>query len=420
MALLVRCRVMDIPVGTIVALLGGMAVGLERQWSGHATGPQARFGGIRTFALLGGLAGVAGWLWSSGLEPLAIVLLLASSALVVMAYVAASRIDVDATTEVSALVVLAAGVLAGVGQLTVASAIFAVTSLFLVEKSHLHALATRIDDESLRAAARFAVMAVVVLPLLPAGPFGPFDVRPRGLWMLVLFCSGLSFAGFLAARLAGANHGYAIAGTLGGLISSTNVTFTFARASRRATLLGSSLAIGVVSACAVLFIRVVVVTSVLNADLAKAVVGYLVMPFAVSLAIVTWGLWGTADKHEMLDRPNNPLQLWAVLQMAAIFQVVLLVVALVHRTWGEPAIIVSGAVLGLTDVDALTIAMARGASSAGIPIDTAARAIVVGLLANTALKLAVATVIGVAQFRRLTGPALAAIGLAIAGALALS
>ena len=52
---------MIIPLGVIVALLGGAAVGIERQWSGHASGPRARFGGIRTFALLGGFAGLAGW-----------------------------------------------------------------------------------------------------------------------------------------------------------------------------------------------------------------------------------------------------------------------------------------------------------------------------------------------------------------------
>ena len=40
-------------IGLIVAILGGAAVGVERQHSGHATGPDARFGGLRTFTLLG-------------------------------------------------------------------------------------------------------------------------------------------------------------------------------------------------------------------------------------------------------------------------------------------------------------------------------------------------------------------------------
>ena len=36
-------------MGIVVAILGGVAVGVERQRSGHATGSDARFGGLRTF-----------------------------------------------------------------------------------------------------------------------------------------------------------------------------------------------------------------------------------------------------------------------------------------------------------------------------------------------------------------------------------
>ena len=76
-------------------------------------------------------------------------------------------------------------------------------------------------------------MAAVILPLLPAGPFGPLGgVRPRQLWALVLFFSGLSFVGYLARRAAGPGRGYALAGTLGGVLSSTSVTLTFSRLSR--------------------------------------------------------------------------------------------------------------------------------------------------------------------------------------------
>ncbi|MEK6629824.1 MAG: hypothetical protein AABY89_03700 [Acidobacteriota bacterium] len=50
-------------LGLLIAALGGAAVGVERERSGHASGPGARFGGVRTFTLLGGLAGAGGWLW---------------------------------------------------------------------------------------------------------------------------------------------------------------------------------------------------------------------------------------------------------------------------------------------------------------------------------------------------------------------
>src|SRR6516164_6552361 len=139
-------------LGILIAALGGTAVGLEREWSGHATGPSA---------------GLAGWLWANGLQILAAVLLAGCAGLIVAAYIAASRVEVDGTTEVTAFVVLAAGVVAGMYESRLASATVAITTLLLVEKSKLHSLVERIDDASLRAGFRFAVMAVVILPMLP-------------------------------------------------------------------------------------------------------------------------------------------------------------------------------------------------------------------------------------------------------------
>ena len=207
-------------IGILIAALGGLAVGLEREWSGHASGPRARFAGIRTFTLLGILSGIAGWLWIKQSEALAVVLMAGGVALVVAAYVAASRREIDATTEVASLVVLAAGLVAGIGFWAIAGGAIALTTLLLVEKSRIHETARRIDDKSLRAAVRFGVMAIVILPLLPEGPFGPgAGLRPRTLWLAVLIFSGLSFAGYLARKALSAAAGYPVAGLLGGLMS---------------------------------------------------------------------------------------------------------------------------------------------------------------------------------------------------------
>lgn len=147
-------------VGLLIATLGGAAVGLERQWSGHAEGPAARFAGIRTFTMLGAVAGFSGWLLKAAFTAPAVVLLAGAVAIVVAAYVAGSRQDIDGTTEVAALVVLASGVLAGVGWIRLASGTIALTTLLLVEKSRLHALVKHVDDVGLRSGVRFAVMAL--------------------------------------------------------------------------------------------------------------------------------------------------------------------------------------------------------------------------------------------------------------------
>lgn len=399
--------------GILVAALGGAAIGVERQRSGHASGPRARFGGVRTFTLIGGLAGVSGWLATLNLIGIAIVLVAGTVALVVSGYVAASRHDVDATTEVAALVAIGAGVVAGTGYLALASGVVAVTVLLLVEKSRLHALVGRLDDEEMRAAARFGVMSVVILPLLPEGPLGPFGgIRPRALWQLVLFFSGLSFAGYLARRIFGAGRGYPLAGLLGGLISSTNVTFTFARLSRREPTLAAPLAMGAIAACTMLFPRVMIAAAVLNLSVARLLLPYLAAPFIIgAVALAAW--WRQNDgAARQPEQPANPLQVGPALQMAALFQVVLFIVGGVGRAFGDAGLHVAGAVLGLTDVDALTISMTTTAASANGPV-VAAEAIAIGILANCLMKLVLAIALGEPRFLRPTAATLAVMATAI-------
>ena len=358
-----------------------------------------------------------GWLWTVGLHAPATVLLSAAAALSVAAYIAASRHEIEATTEVSALVVIGAGVLAGIGQFTLASGVVAVTALILLEKSQLHAAVARLEDEELHAAARFAVMAVVVLPLLPTGPYGPWGgIRPRELWVLVLFFSGLSFVGYMARRAVGATHGYPLAGLLGGLVSSTSVTLTFARASRQAEELRSPLAYGVIAASTILFVRVAVATAVLNPGLALGLLRYLAPPFVVGLLIVLTGIRRSHESPTSVETPANPLQIGTALQMAAMFQIVLFVVNLARTFWGDIGLITSGVVLGLTDMDALTISMARGATS-GIPLDVAAQAIAIGTISNTAFKMVLAAAFGAARFRWMVTASLAAMALVTGASL---
>lgn len=404
-------------VSLLVAALGGAAVGVERQRSGHASGAHARFAGVRTFTLLGIVAGLAGWFARFGHEGLAVALVLAPAALVVVSYAAVSRRDVDATTEVAACVTLASGVFAGLGQVQLASAITAVTVLLLVEKSQLHSLVSRIADEELRAAARFGVMAVVILPLLPQGPFGPLGgVKPRELWLLVLFFTGLSFVGYFARRLVGAAHGYPITGALAGLVSSTNATFTFARLSRAAEAVPSStLASGAIAACTMLFPRVLVATAVLDRRVALALLPILAVPLAFGLCVVVFWIYRTSETPVAENTPTNPLQVWPALQMALLFQAVLFVVTLVRGAFGEGGLLATGAVLGLTDMDALMISMSK-ASASGLDPTIAAKAIAVGIISNSVMKTAIAAVLGTREFAMRTGGALAVMVVALAGA----
>ncbi|HET9251460.1 MAG TPA: MgtC/SapB family protein [Candidatus Eisenbacteria bacterium] len=400
-------------VRIVVAALCGLAIGVERQWSGHAVGPAARIGGVRTFTLLGAVAGMAGWLWTLDAQALAAILLAGAVALVVVGYLAVSAKDVDGTTEVAALVTMAAGILAGLEYLALASGITALTCLILVEKSRLHRTVAKLDDGEIRAAARFAVMAAVVLPLLPEGPYGPWGgIRPRLLWILVLFFSGMSFVGYIARRIAGPKIGYAWAGLLGGLVSSTNVTFTFARESALKPDLAPALAFGILASCTVLLARVLAAAAVLNAQLVPALWPYVAAPLAVGLVVLAVG-WRRMKGEGRAEEPSNPLHLRSALQMAVLFQAVLFLVHGAREIWGEEGLLASGAVLGLTDLDALTISMARTAQDPSMAL-VAAQSIAVGLISNSVFKAAVAGALGRGAVRFFVPLGLAGMALGVA------
>ncbi|MEO7190080.1 MAG: DUF4010 domain-containing protein, partial [Vicinamibacterales bacterium] len=216
-------------------------------------------------------------------------------------------------------------------------------------------------------------------------------------------------------RVVGRARGYMLTGTLGGLLSSTSVTLTFARLSRTSPDDGRALAAGTLGANAMLFPRVLVATAILAPPLARSLWPLLLLPCAIAAALTLRGLRasGGGESHQSQE---NPLHLGAALQMALLFQVVLFGVALARWWFGERGIYASAAVLGLADMDALTISMAD-LTAKGAAASVAATAVLIGVLANTCVKLTIALVVGRGRFRVLTGAGLAVIGATLVGAL---
>ncbi len=128
--------------------LAGLAIGIEREWSGHASGPGARFGGVRTFLLLGLTGGIAGLLTREGWLAMGAVLVAGASLLSCLAYVLATyqTADRDGTTEAAALLVLAIGVLCGLGFGGIGSGVAALAVLALAEKNRIRGLISRIGE----------------------------------------------------------------------------------------------------------------------------------------------------------------------------------------------------------------------------------------------------------------------------------
>jgi uncharacterized membrane protein (DUF4010 family) len=158
-----------------------------------------------------------------------------------------------------------------------------------------------------------------------------------------------------------------------------------------------------------MLLRVTIASAVLNPPLALALIPYLAAAFVVG-AVVTLAAWRTNAPAGEIDTPDSPLRVAGALQMAALFQVVLFVTAAVQRR-GSEALVATSALVGLTDLDALTLSLARQGEISDL--QTTAVALVTGVLSNTLLKMAVAAFVGRGWFRAAAGGALGAMAVAL-------
>jgi uncharacterized membrane protein (DUF4010 family) len=202
----------------IAAALGiGLLIGVDREKS-KIRESQTEPAGIRTFALaalLGAILQIAGG--NPGL-------LLAVGVIAVYAATAYWRTGETypgITTEVALVLTTALGGLAQI-NVVVAAAVGVVVALLLVSRTWLHALVrVKLDEQEVFDAVLLAAAAIVVLPLLPDRAVDPYGVlNPRVIWTLAVFVMLINAAGYVALRAFGAAKGLAIAGLVGGFVSS--------------------------------------------------------------------------------------------------------------------------------------------------------------------------------------------------------
>jgi|UPI00047BFEC5 uncharacterized membrane protein (DUF4010 family) len=401
-------------LGIGIASLGGAAVGIDRQRVYKEDEPGV-VGGVRTFTLLGTIAGVCGFLIKAEYSVPAIVLLAGALSAILIVRFGADNISRDATTEVAAIAVLASGLTAGLGYPSTASALYAWIVLLLIQKSWLHALVNRIGIVELQATAQFAAMALIVLPLLPSRNLGPAGIiNLRSIWILVLVFSGLSFAGYLTRKALGNEAGWVLTGLIGGLVSSTQVTLAFSRDSRKYPESQIPLFGGVMAASTVSMLRVCVLCIVLRPALAASALAYVAAPVLIGglASLSTFRRRHTGNPETFTEK--SPLRLTVAVYLSLIFVFSQYFVTLARLHFGSIGIFSSAGLLGSVDIDAV-IASLLPLIRQGIQTDEAAKMLGIGITGNTTVKLLIAIIWGSSAFRKyavlgFTGILLALIG----------
>jgi uncharacterized membrane protein (DUF4010 family) len=397
-------------IGLGIALGIGFIIGLEREWADDKPV------GVRSFALIATLGGICGLLVAP-----AGGLVLAAGLLVLGAVLAAdlARKKSDGiTTIVAAVVVFLLGAAATLGFWPHAIATGGAVMVLLHWKKPLHQWVERIGDRDFETIVRFILITLVVLPVLPDRPYGPYDfLNPFQAWLLVVLIVGINLAGYVAFRFFGEGAGAWLAGALGGLVSSTATTFSYADMTRRRADYGALAAVVILVASTVVYARVIVELVVVSPHLVASLAG----PGA-AMSVVLIGLAAFIFRHsrepEKAEIPvgENPARIRQALAFAVIYVVVLFVVAAVRDRMGEEALYAVALISGLTDVDALTLSVGQLHADGKTGADTAWRAIFLATLANLVFKAGAAAVIGASELRQ---PILKASAIATAAGLAI-
>jgi uncharacterized membrane protein (DUF4010 family) len=152
------------------------------------------------------------------------VLLMAGIGVVALGLVSYRRSrdsDPGLTSEFALLATLLLGALA-MTHMQVAAALFVLLAIILVSKTPLHRFARSVlSEQELDDALRLAASALIMLPLLPDHAIDPLGVlNPRRLWLFAVLVMSINVAGYVALRMFGTGRGLALAGFLGGFVSS--------------------------------------------------------------------------------------------------------------------------------------------------------------------------------------------------------
>jgi uncharacterized membrane protein (DUF4010 family) len=389
----------DVFLRLSIAVGLGLLVGLQRERT------QSQLGGVRTFpmvtvlgtvcALLGQSFG--GWTLAAGFLGLA-ALIIAMNAISNLAIITSGKsdaADTGLTTEAAMLLMFGVGAYLVVGYPEVAIAVGGGLAVLLHLKTELHGFTAKLEEGDVRAIMQFALISLVILPVLPNRTYGPYDVlNPREVWLMVVLIVGISLGGYILYKFLGSRTGLVLGGVLGGLISSTATTVSYAKRTANAPETSSIAAVVLTIASAIVYAR-------LLAEIAAVAPGFLAVaaaPIGVMLglmAALAAGTWYFGAREESAMPPQeNPAELKSALVFGLLYAVVLLVVAAVRDRFGARGLYVVAVISGLTDVDAITLSTSNMVGAQRLDASSGWRVILLASLSNLVFKAGMVAVLG--------------------------
>ena len=381
---------------SILSLVLGFLLGLQREMHTIYFHKTQDFGGARTFSMIALFGYLSSWI-TAYLPYFFLIASAATTLLLIAAYIvnSISGPEKGSTSETAAMITFVIGAMLNFTP-PVFPVFIAIMVLFLLNiKDKIQEYQQAITKEDLSAAILFLVMTFVILPILPDKAIDPMGlVNLNRIWIMVVLVAGISFFGYIAIRLLGSKHGIGVAGLFGGLVSSTAVAMSMARRVHENGILAKNLAIGISLASSMMLIRAGLEIWVINPELTR----HFILPIIVG-SLVGYGYIGVlyvTSKHENIPQNiefKNPFSLKEALIMGLLFGATLALISLANRYMGDSGVYAVAAVSGISDVDAIILSLSSFAKN-GLSATTAYYAILIAILSNTFAKMVLVFFLG--------------------------
>jgi uncharacterized membrane protein (DUF4010 family) len=387
----------------------GLLIGIERGWRTREDRSGSRTAGVRTFTIIGLLGGTIGVMAEATGRPINLsgaIILAVSFAAFAFTFVQMCRDEnladknYSATTAIAGMLTFALSAYAMIGDMRVAVAAAVATVAILALREYIHGWIKLISERELLSALILLAMTFIALPIIPNETIGPFGgINPREIWLIAIVLAGVSFIGYVAVKMLGARHGTLLAAAAGGLVSSTAVTATNARRAAAGDGSPRLLAAGVAVATAISFARVLAVSGVLKPELLRYLGPPLAAAILAALAFAAIAAFWRGEREESTSAMQfrNPFGFWSVIGFALLLGVIVLAGRALGEWLGTTGAIVGAFALGLADVDAVTVSMAR-LTPQPLSLPNAALAILAAVASNNIAKTAIGAVAGRGAF----------------------
>lgn len=370
----------------------GLLVGLQREYASSKTA------GIRTFPLItltGSICGLLakeldGWILVAGFLGVISLLVIGS-----LQKLKNKEEGSGITTEAAVLLMFSLGAYLVFGEPIVAVVLTGVTTVLLHFKASLHGLVNKIGEQDLRAVMQFVLISMVILPVLPNTTYDLYKVvNPRDIWLMVVLIVAISLCGYFAYKFFGDKVGALLGGVLGGLISSTATTVSYAKMVARNITAAKLAALVIITASTISLVRVLIEIRIVSPTFFTS----LLFPLAAELGvmiILTGILSYRREKaaFKMQDQ-KNPAELKSAVIFGLLYTVISFLSAAAKDKFGNEGLYVVSVLSGLTDMDAITLSTAKMTEQKNIEASLGWRLILIAFLSNLVFKGGVAMVIG--------------------------